>query len=316
MSDGDLIIDQMCQNMLQYYDFIKNKYKKMLKLNRDHLMIMLGLSGILFLTGCYQVAEQPTQPAYYPVNQGYYGQMNPYQPNQTGTKVAPNTTGNSATGQKAPTTVPNQTNKSTGAIGGAYPTTGYYPQNTGYNWWSNPWGWMTGNNQNYTTDQYATDYYNNYAQNYGGYYDDGSGNMGYYDDGSGSYDKSGYGSGGAYDYYGGGGSYGDQTYQDIYDSRAATNQEINDNTSQWLYDDTANYINPETGELETLDTSGGSDWYQTSDGDQWQTDDTSYTPEYATETQMEEYSGWASDYSASDYGYDSGSYDSGSYDYE
>lgn len=136
----------------------------------------------------------------------------------------------------------------------------------------------------------------NYGYDYGYGYD--TGNYGYDSGYYGGYDQSSQ-------------DYANQTYQDIYESRAATNQEINDNTSQWLYEGEANYINPETGELESQDYTQGNDWYQDSSGDQWQTSDTSYTPEYSTETQMEQYGGWASDYSASDYGYDSGS----SYDY-
>ncbi len=253
------------------------------------------ITSTLLLVGCNQANNtgsnnQAWQNSSYPANNQYYqypqnyGQMQPlYNSNQ---QTTPNYGGSTSYGSGTY----QQTTPSYG--GGGYGQTGYSGLN---NAWNNMWG-------------------NDYSTGDTGYYTDNSSDYNYgYGDYNTGYD---YGSG-AGDYYGGGyysDYYANQTYQDIYENRAATNQEINDNTSQWLYDGTANYINPETGELEQHDYTEGNDWYQDYEGNQYQSDDSSYTPDYSTETQMEEYSGWASDYSASDYGYDS-SYDSGSYDY-
>lgn len=291
-------------NVMIYIILIKIKLKKMKTTNCsgggcNAKQKIINLSSILvtftlLLVGCNQTNDYANQQGYYQnqLNQGTGGY---YQyPQQFGAMQPMNNvpkSGNTGSSGNTQKSLPSYG-------GGGSGQTGY--QAAG-NAWNNMWG-DTSNSGYYSDQGYYDPGY------YGGYDGGDYGNYGY---DAGSY---GYGAG---DYYGGGYSddYANQTYQDIYENRAATNQEISDNTSQWLYEGEANYINPETGELESHDYTQGTDWYQDSSGDQWQTSDSSYTPEYSTETQMEQYGGWASDYSASDYGYDSGSYDSGSYDY-
>lgn len=252
-----------------------------------HKLFALGwmaLGTMLVFAGCVNYGNQ--QPPYYQNMQQPYGYYNPQQ-FPMGNTTQPN---QQATPKQQTAPAPN-TQKSTGGTSGGTGGQQYYgggtqsyQQSNNNNWWGDWWGGGQGVDQN----QYYQDY------------------------GYGTYDQGTSGYGGAYDYYGGGydqstQDYMNQTYQDIYENRAATNQEINDNTSQWLYEGTANYINPETGELEAHDYTQGNDWYQdTTTGEQYQSSDSSYTPEYSYETQMEQYGGWASDYSASDYGYDSG----------
>lgn len=262
---------------------------------KPHLLaaIFMIITGLL-IAGCnisvdMGGTQQPNQ------NQQTNQTTNQQQLNSQNKSTSPGTTQPSNNQQKS-TSSGTKSGGSQPAIGGAYPPSS--GQNTG-NWWNSLWG---GDSGGYSYDDYGTQVYD---YGYGDY---------------------GYG-----DYSGGGGGYYDpatqeylnQGYQDIYEHRAQTNQEISDNTSQWLYEGEANYINPETGELESKDYSEGEYWYQDeTTGEQYQTDDSSYTPEYSYEAPMEEYSGWASDYNPSDYGYDSGSsydysggYDSGSYDY-
>ncbi|MFZ5391675.1 MAG: hypothetical protein ACOZAR_00580 [Patescibacteria group bacterium] len=277
------------------------KTKKQLLSGCNLKQKIIGLSSLmvaftLLLVGCNQTNDYANQQGYYQAqpnpNSGYYQYPQQFGAMQPMNNSAPKSgNNNSGTGN---------TQKSVPSYGGG--GTGQSGYQAMGNMWNNMWGGSS-----------DSGYYSDQGGYYGGY--DSSGNYGDY--GNYGYDSGNYGYG-AGDYYGSGYSddYANQTYQDIYENRAATNQEINDNTSQWLYEGEANYINPETGELESHDYTQGNDWYQDSSGDQWQTSDSSYTPEYSTETQMEEYGGWASDYSASDYGYDSGSYDSGSYDYE
>ncbi|HPH78809.1 MAG TPA: hypothetical protein PLH65_01885, partial [bacterium] len=224
------------------------------QLKRGILMGIMGLSGLLFLTGCYQIIDQPSSSQTYPTTnqQGYY-----YGQPAANQMYANQYYANQSQGYNGYYSNPNNLNN--GASSGSQYSSGV--QNNGSSGYYN---------QNYNNA------YNNGSSGYGSYsandYNNYSGGMG------GAYDY--YGTGGYSDYYGG--SYGDQTYQDIYENRAATNQEINDATSQWLYDSEQNYINPETGELESHDYSEGSDWYQTSDGEQYQSDDSSYTPDYSS----------------------------------